>query len=70
MRISSPHVEVRQHVGDVAQQVREARVLPEGLEELLAVEQRVDHFRVLRESVREDAVDDLEDDSEEVRVDV
>ena len=63
-----PVREVLQDATDVPHKVRESRVLRVRVEQLRAVQKRVHELGVIRQRVRQDAVDDLEDDPHEVGV--
>ena len=63
-----PVREVIQDATDVPHKVRESRVLRVRVEQLRAVQKRVHELGVIRQRVRQDAVDDLEDDPHEVSV--
>ena len=60
-----PVREVLQDATDVPHKVRESRVLRVRVEQLRAVQKRVHELGVIRQRVRQDAVDDLEDDPHE-----
>eukprot|EP00976_Prorocentrum_cordatum_P081896 1184597-Prorocentrum_minimum.AAC.3 len=69
-RLVHAGVEVVEHRLDVVEELREAGVVLEGLEQLLPVQQRVHHLGVAGERVGQDRVHNLQHDAQKVRVDV